>query len=320
MTSAPPTPSSTIAVRLLRDAGPEGLSVDEVEVGPPGPGEVLVAVHAAALTRDELTWPTDRLPAIPSYELSGVVVAVGEGVGPELVGAPVVALTPFDRDGVAAELATVPADVLARRPESLDDIHAAALPMPALTAWQALFDHGRLEAGQRVLVLGAGGGVGQLVVQLAVLHGATVLATASAGSRAVAEQLGAYEVLDPSSDQLEQLEPVDLVVDTAGGELVARAGARLRPGGRLVSIAAEPAPPVDSTVSTDYFVVEPQAEQLAAVLRLAAEGRLRVAVDSTFPLAQARAAFDRLEAPGKQGKVVLTVHDPEQPDPVVWRA
>jgi NADPH:quinone reductase-like Zn-dependent oxidoreductase len=320
MTSAPPTPSSTIAVRLLRDAGPEGLSVEEVEVGPPGPGEALVAVHAAALTRDELTWPTDRLPAIPSYELSGVVVAVGEGVGPELVGAPVVALTPFDRDGVAAELARVPADVLARRPESLDDVHAAALPMPALTAWQALFDHGRLEAGQRVLVVGAGGGVGQLVVQLAVLHGATVLATASARSRAVAEQLGAHEVLDPRSDQLEQIEPVDLVVDTAGGELVARAGARLRPGGRLVSIAGEPEPPADPTVSTDYFVVEPQAEQLAEVLRLAADGRLRVAVDSTFPLAQARAAFERVEASGKQGKVVLTVPDPEQPDPVVWRA
>ncbi len=310
MTSAPPTgPSRAVAVRLLRDAGPAGLSVDEVEVGPPGPGEALVAVHAAALTRDELTWPTDRLPAIPSYELSGVVVAVGEGVVPELVAAPVVALTPFDRDGVAAELATVPAHVLARRPEALDDVHAAALPMPAMTAWQALFDHGRLEAGQRVLVLGAGGGVGQLVVQLAVLHGATVLATASPGSRAVAEQLGAHEVLDPTGDRLGRLDPVDLVVDTAGGELVTRAAARLRPGGRLVSIAAEPDPPADTTVSTDYFVVEPQAQQLAEVLRLAAEGRLRVAVDSTFPLAQARAAFERVEAPGKQGKVVLTVAD-----------
>src|ERR1700693_4941674 len=120
-----------IAVRLHED----GLRLEELSQPEPGPGEVLVRVHAAAITRDELAWPVDRLPAIPSYELSGVVVDSGDEV---------YALTPFDRDGVAAEHAVLPADVLAPKPRRLSHVEAAALPMGGLTAWQALFVHGRL--------------------------------------------------------------------------------------------------------------------------------------------------------------------------------
>ena len=302
-------PSTMSAVRLLTDTGPAGISVDEVDVPGPGRGEVLVAVHAAALTRDELTWPVDRLPAVPSYELSGVVVAVGEGVDAGLVGGAVVALTPFDRDGVAADYAVVPGELLAPRPQGVDDVHAAAIPLPGLSAWQALFDHGHLDKGQRVLVLGAAGGVGQLVVQLATLHGAHVVAAASAANHDVAAELGAAEVVDPSSDALDAVEPVDLVVDTVGGDVVARAAARVRPGGRLVSVATEPPQPADESVTPVFFVVEPRAEQLAELVRLAAAGQLRVAIDSTFPLAGARAAFERVQQPGKRGKVVLVVRD-----------
>ena len=136
-----------LAVRL-HDGG---LKVEELETPSPHPGEVLVRVHAAAITRGELDWPVDRLPAIPSYELSGVVVETGEEV---------YALTPFDRDGVAAEYAVVPAEVLAPKPLRLSHAEAAALPMGGLTAWQALFVHGRLARGERVLITGPGAGSG----------------------------------------------------------------------------------------------------------------------------------------------------------------
>src|SRR6476661_90830 len=154
--------SSVLAVRLHDD----GVKVEELEPPSPDPGEVLVRVHAAAITRDELEWPVDRLPAIPSYELSGVVVEGGDEV---------YALTPFDRDGVAAEYAAVPAGALAPKPRTLDHAEAAAVPMTGLTAWQGLFDRGGLEAGQRVLVHGAAGGVGHIAVQLARWRGAQVV-------------------------------------------------------------------------------------------------------------------------------------------------
>src|SRR5436190_5144776 len=136
----------------------DGLRLEETDRPVPGEGEVLVRVHAAAITRNELEWPTDRLPAVPSYELSGVVAATGEEV---------FALTPFDRDGVAADYALVPAVVLAAKPVRLTHVEAAALPIGGLSAWQGLFVHGRLQAGERVLVTGGSGGVGHLAVQLA---------------------------------------------------------------------------------------------------------------------------------------------------------
>jgi NADPH:quinone reductase-like Zn-dependent oxidoreductase len=168
--------------------------VEDIEQPVPLAGDLLVRVHAAAITRGELDWPTDRLPATPSYELSGVVVETGEEV---------YALTPFDRDGVAAEYAVVPAAVLAPKPAHLSHVEAAALPMGGLSAWQGLFEHGLLERGQRVIVRGASGGVGHVAVQLA-------------------RHIGAQVVDDG---------PADLVFDTAGGALPA--------GSRVVTIAAE---------------------------------------------------------------------------------
>lgn len=206
-------------VRLYAD----GLRLEEVDRPILGEGEVLVRVHAAAITRGELEWPVDRLPAVPSHELSGVAVDTDEEV---------FALTPFDRDGVAAEYASVPSAVLAPKPTRMTHVEAAALPMGGLSAWQGLFVHGRLQAEERVLVTGASGGVGHLAVQLAQWAGAEVVDEGPAelvfdtsgelpeGDRVVttiaAEAPGAtYFVVEPDREQL-----VELAQLADAGELV----------------------------------------------------------------------------------------------------
>ena len=255
------------AVRLHSPGRIENLRLDEIPRPEPRPGQVLVRVHAAAITRDELEWPTDRLPAIPSHELSGVVADDTGGVS---TGSEVFGLTPFDRDGVAADYALVPAEVLAAKPPSLSHVQAAALPMAGLSAWQALVVHGRLQPGDRVAVTGAHGGVGHVAVQLARSRGATVV---------------------------EEGQPCDLLFDTAGGEALARAADQ---AGRIETIAAE-AP------GATYFVVGPDRQQQLELAHLVDAGELRPQIDSIFPLAQAREAFTRTAGRGKHGKVVLRV-------------
>ncbi len=293
------------AVRLHELEGPGALALDEVAIPTPRQGEALVRVHAAAITRDELDWPEDRLPAIPSYELSGVVEAIGDGVDQVSVGDGVFALTSFDSDGVAADYAAVPADLLVAKPRTLDHVESAALPLPALTAWQALFAHGNLADGQRALILGAGGDVGRLATQLARHAGAHVVGAASAESAGRARDAGAHEVIEPTPDQLKTLEPVDLVIDTAGGEPLAMAPTLIREGGAIVTVAEEPPDGIHAT----FFVVEPDREQLLEIARLADAGDLTPSVDSVFPLAEAQAAFERSLSRGKRGKVVLQVAD-----------
>ncbi len=251
---------------VLHDSG---LAVEEIEVPSPREGEALVRVQAAAITRGELAWPEDRLPAIPSYELSGVVVQVAPDVDDVAVGDEVFALTPFDRDGVAAEYAAVPAAVLARRPENLSYTESAALPMPGLTAWQGLFEYGALREGERVTILGATGGVGHVAVQLA------------------------REQLAVEGDKS------DLVFDTVGGDALTSA---IESASRVVSVATE-------AEGATYFVVEPNRAQLADLGRRAEGGELVPAIDSVFALEEAEAAFDRLAERGKKGKVVLRVAD-----------
>ena len=289
------------AIRL-KEEGLDGLVSEQIATPEPGPGEALVRVHAAAITRDELEWPTDRLPAIPSYELSGVVVAAGPGVDEGVVGEAVYALSPFDRDGAAADYAVVPSELLAPKPQLLGHVESAAVPLAALSAWQALFDHGQLAAGQRVLIHGATGGVGHLATQLARERGAHVIATVSSRNVDAARALGADEVIDHTTTRFEDaVEPVDLVFDTAGGDRLRRSPAVLREGGRLVSVAEETP---DGGV---YFVVEPNREQLLEISQQIDAGALRPAVDEVFELADARSAFERSLAPDTRGKVVLRV-------------
>jgi NADPH:quinone reductase-like Zn-dependent oxidoreductase len=266
----------------------EPVALDEISIPEPAPGEVLVRVHAAAITRGELDWPTDRLPAIPSYELSGT--ADGEDVW---------ALLPFDRDGAAAEYVAVPAELLAPKPRSLGHVESAAIPLPALSAWQALFDHGRLADGERVLIHGAAGGVGQFATQLAHWRGAYVIGTTS-GDRDAVLALGANEAVGRDAAGVER---VDLVFDTVGGDALARSVDLIRAGGRIVSVAEEPPAGVEAT----YFVVEPNRDQLSELARLVDEGVVKPLIDSVFPLAEARSAFERVMEPEKRGKVVLRV-------------
>jgi NADPH:quinone reductase-like Zn-dependent oxidoreductase len=292
------------AVRSRTPEGPKGLTLERIDVPDPAPDEALIRVHAAAITRDELDWPADRLPATPSYELSGVVTAVAPDVDRVRVGDAVFALTPFDRDGVAAEFAAVPERVLAPKPHAVDHVKAAAVPMPSLTAWQGLFVHGRLESGQRVIVRGASGGVGHLAVQLAARRAAYVIGTTSSSAAAdMVRSMGANQVIDGAAIFERGIDPVDLVFDTVGGDMLARSSQLLRQGGRLVTIADEPPESVDAT----YFVVEPDGEQLAEVGDLVDEGALHPTIDSVFPLQEFRAAFERSMASGKRGKVVLRV-------------
>jgi NADPH:quinone reductase-like Zn-dependent oxidoreductase len=293
-------PRTMEAIRL-HAPGVDGLRHESIDTPSPHLGEALVQVHAAAITRDELEWPLNRLPAVPSYELSGVVAAVADDVDSVSVGDEVYALTPFDRDGVAAEYAAVPAATLAPKPSTLGHVESAAVPLPALSAWQGLFAHGGLEPGERVLIHGAVGGVGQFATQLARWRGAYVVAIASPQAFEEARALGAHEVIDGRRELDNGVSPVDLVFDTVGGEPLERAPALLATGGRLVSVAGEP--PGEGT----YFVVEPSREQLVDLARLVDSGELRVAIDSTFALSEAPAAFERSLASGKHGKVVIRV-------------
>jgi NADPH:quinone reductase-like Zn-dependent oxidoreductase len=288
-------------VRLRAAGGPEQLALEEADRPRPLSGEALVRVYAAAITRGELEWPLDRLPAIPSYELSGVVEEVGPGVADVAAGDEVFALTPFDRDGVAADYTAVPAELLVPRPRALSHAESAAIPLPALTARQGLFDHGRLDAGERVLIHGAAGGVGGFAVQLARAAGARVIGNASAANAGLVLELGAHEVIDAATGFENAMEPVDVVFDTVGGERLRRSLAVLRAGGRLVSVAEEPP---DGGV---YFVVEPNRDQLRSIARLADTGELRPRAVEVYPLTSAREAFARSLEPRRPGKVVLAV-------------
>jgi NADPH:quinone reductase-like Zn-dependent oxidoreductase len=297
------------AIRLHTAGGPEGLVLDEIEIPTLSPGDALVRVHVAAITRDELEWPEDRLPAIPAYEISGVVAAVTPEVTGVAVGDAVCALTSFERNGGAADYVAVKASILSPTPRSLDDAQSAAIPMAGLSAWQGLIEHGGLREGQRVMITGAAGGVGHIATQLARQRGAHVIGIASSESAELARGFGAHEVFDPAAMSSASIEPVDLVFDTVGGEPLARSASLVRGGGRLVSIAEEPSAHVVAAMKTTYFVVEPHAEQLAELVGLADARALRPVIDSRFPLAEARAAFERVQGPGKRGKVVLDVSD-----------
>jgi NADPH:quinone reductase-like Zn-dependent oxidoreductase len=309
------------AVRAHRRGGPEQLVYEVVPRPEPAPGEVLVAVHAASITSDELTWDAtwtdspepggrDRTPIIPSHEMSGVVAALGPGVIETGVGDEVYGLIPFVRDGAAAEYVTVPADILAAKPATMDHDAAAAVPLAALTVWQALVDHASLRAGQHVLIHGAAGGVGSFAVQIAASLGARVTATARARDRDFVTKLGAHEVVDYVNERFEDhVDGVDVVLDLVGGETQARSWSVLRPGGVLVSIAAPPDARQAAAhgVRGVFFVVEPNRAQLEIIARLIDTGRLSPAVDRVVSLADTRAAYESLRTEHRRGKVVIHV-------------
>jgi NADPH:quinone reductase-like Zn-dependent oxidoreductase len=294
------------AVRQHPPGGPSTLVAERITPPDPGRGEALVRVHAAAITRGELDWAAERLPAIPSYELSGVVAVVGADVDDVGIGDEVYALTDFDRDGAAAEYTVVASPFLAPKPRKLGHVESAAIPLAGLSALQGLFVHGGLTEGQRVLIHGAAGGVGHFAVQLARARGARVVGTTSAKNVELVRDLGAHEVVDHASVAFDEVvSDVDLVFDTAGGERLERSPAVVRKGGRLVSIASEP--PRSPGIASAYFVVEPSREQLVELAALADDGALRPKVDQVFPLSDAAKAFERSLAGHRRGKIVLRI-------------
>ena len=301
------------ALRAHRRGGPEVLIVESAPVPRPAAGEVLVAVHAAAITFDELTWDETwrHLPAVPSHEVSGVVAALADDVTDFAVGDEVYALVRFDRDGAAAEYVTVPAADLATRPTTVPHAVAAALPLAGLTAWQALVEHAKVRAGERVLVLGGTGGVGALTVQVAHLLGAEVTASIRSDAAELMRELGADHVVDARTAGFAP-QCYDVVIDTVGGQALDGAFAAVRRGGRLVTLSAPPpAGKADELgVEATFFIVTPDRGQLAELSRLVDAGELRVEIADTFPLARGRDAYQsRGNTHRRPGKTVLLVRE-----------
>jgi NADPH:quinone reductase-like Zn-dependent oxidoreductase len=307
-----------MALRAHKRGGPEQLVYEQAPVPEPGPGDVLVAVHAAAITFAELTWPeswtngdgADRTPMIPSHEVSGIVAARGEGVTDLDVGDEVYGLIDFDRDGAAAEYAAVPEVNLARKPSSISHPEAASLSLAGLTAWQALVDRADLALGEQVLVLGGAGGVGTFAVQLAAILGGQVTATDTGRNADFVAGLGARQVIVPG-DAASGPPPsgMDVVIDTVGGGALEGAYPALRRGGRLVTLGSLPSRELADRygVHAMFFIVEPDAAELEHLGDLVAEGRLRVVISQEIPLSEGRAAYQSARAPRPPGKTVVVV-------------
>jgi NADPH:quinone reductase-like Zn-dependent oxidoreductase len=248
--------------------------------------------------------------------VSGVVETVMHGATGVSIGDEVYALTSFCRDGAAAEYVAVHAADLAPTPKTLSLVQAAAVPLSALTVWQAFFDHARLAPGQRVLIHGAAGGVGGFAVQIARWRGAYVIGTASAENRDFLLGLGANEVIDYQHIQFEEaVRDVDVVLDTIGGGTRERSWQVLKPGGILVSLP-EPIPEGEAAAHAKrgrcgvFFVVRPDREQLGQIATVIDSGAVRPVIAQTVPLAEARKAFERGVAGHTRGKLVLVVEKP----------
>lgn len=274
--------------------------------------DVVVQVHASGFTGDELSWPStwvdrvgrDRTPSIPGHELAGVVTAVGYGTTGLSIGQRVFGLTDWYRDGTLAEYVAVEARNLAPLPGDVDFTMGAALVMPGLTAWQGLFEHGRLQAGQSVLVHGAAGVVGSMATQLARDAGAYVIGTGRAASRQMALDFGAQQFVDLDNDALEDVGEVDLVFDVIGGDIAKRSVGLIRAGGTLVTITG-PTEARPSNGSTVDFVVESDRAQLSEIVGRLRNGPLRTNIGNLTTLDEAVAAFNRTER--HKGKTIIRV-------------
>ena len=325
------------AARVHERGGPERLVVEDAAVPPAGIGDVLVRVHAASFTPTELTWTAtwtdrlgrDRLPIIPGHEVSGVVAELGYGTFGLAVGDEVYGLTDWYRDGTAAEYVAVEARNLAQKPASLDHTATAAIPMAALTATQALFDIGRLVAGQTVVIHGAGGGVGSFAVQLAHTAGARVIGTVSTEEKErLAREAGADEVIlytkadfETETKRLTAGRGVQVVYDSVGKTTFDKSLNCLAPRGLLVLFgqASGPVPPLDPQVLNakgSLFLTRPTLgnytatpeelnERAGDVLGWIATGHLRLRVEAALPLAQAAEAHQRLASRSTSGKLLL---------------
>jgi NADPH:quinone reductase-like Zn-dependent oxidoreductase len=309
------------AVRIHRYGEPEVLVYEDAPRPVPQAGELLIRVHAAGV--NPVDWktragrgvatrlPPNPFPIIVGWDVSGVAEAVGEAVTGFKVGDAVYGMVRFPHLGSAyAEYVTAPAGHVAVRPRSLDHLHAAALPLAALTAWQSLIEAANLAAGQRILIHAAAGGVGHLAVQLAKWKGAEVISTGSAPSETFLRKLGVDQFINYQTTRFEEVVgAVDVVFDPLAGETRARSWQVLKKGGVLVSILRDlPAETAAAYgVQAKYVFVDPHAAQLAEIAALADTGQLRPVIDSVFPLQDAAEAHRRGQQGHTHGKMVLKV-------------
>jgi len=293
-------------------AGTSGMTLVERPEPRAAINDVVVEVHASGFVPTELAWPStwtdragrDRTPSIPGHELAGVVTALGYGTTGLSVGQRVFGLTDWYRDGTLAEYVAVEARNLAPLPGDIDFTAAASLPISGLTAWQGLFEHGRLQAGQSVLVHGAAGAVGSIVAQLGREFGAYVIGTGRAADRHKALDFGAQEFVDLDNDALEDVGGVDLVFDVIGGDIQQRSAGLVRAGGTLVTIVGPTeARPADG-LAID-FVVESDRAQLGEIGQRVRDGRLRTNIGNVAPLDNAIAALNPDER--RNGKTIIPV-------------
>ncbi len=308
------------AIFLNKVAGPEALGYGETPRPQPAAGQVLVKVFATAIMPTELQWePTWKqrtgqprpFPVILSHEFSGTVEALGPDVAGFELGEAVYGMNDWFENGAEAEFCVAPASLLAPKPRSLDHVQAAVLPISTITAWQGLFDHARLKAGERVLIHGAAGAVGAVAVQLAHWRGAPVIGTASAQSLEFVRQLGADEVIDYRTTPFETVaKDIDVVFDTVGGETLERSWGVLKAGGRLVTVATQSSTSTDQRVREAFFIMQPNAAQLREIARLIDTHELRPpTVAAVFSLVQAREAYARAQQGHLDGKIALRVRE-----------
>lgn len=308
------------AIRIHGRGGPERLVYEDVPQPHPGQGEVLVRVSATGVIATELRWDETyqneagelRVLPIPGRDLSGVVVEVGPGITTLTKDTQVYAMLGYGRDGAEAEYTLARPFELAPKPRTLDYVQAAAVPLSALTAWQALFEHASLVAGQTVLIHGAAGGVGVFAVQLAHWAGAHVIATASARNRDFLHELGANEVIDYTTTRFEDVvHDADIVLDTVGGDTLERSWNVMKKGGVLVSVVSPPSAEQAKMhgVRPVWFIVKPSRDQLIAIGELIDTGKIGPLIDTVLPLSQARQAYEQGARGHTRGKIVLRVVD-----------
>ncbi len=297
------------AIRLQAQGGAEQMRLDDAPQPVPNNGEVLIKVHATAVTPTELlwdlTWSTyagePRTLPILSHEFSGEVAELGEGVSDVAVGDEVYGLNDWTVNGALAQYMIATPAQLANKPNSIDYQQAAAIPMSALTAWQALVVRANISEGQRILIHGAAGGVGNMAVQIAHWRGAYVIATASVDNLDHVRASGADEVIDYRQSRFEEVAgDVDVIFDAVGGETLERSITMLKANAQLISIATE-------SKETDYFFyVEPSHEQLGVIARLIDSGELHSVANEIFPLEKAREAY---QSKPIRGKFVIAIDD-----------
>jgi NADPH:quinone reductase-like Zn-dependent oxidoreductase len=314
------TISTMKAVRIHSYGGPQVLTEENAPRPEPSSGEVLIEVHAAGVNPIDWkvreghakNWLRHKLPLILGWDVSGVIVKLGSGVKGFKKGDEVYGKLDTGRDGAYAEYAVSQIENIALKPRTIDHVHAAAIPIAALTAWQSLFDLANLSAGQTVLIHAAAGGVGHFAVQFSKWKGARVIGTASGRNEEFVKKLGADMIIDYTTKKFEdEVSGVDCVLDTQGGEVLDRSLRVLKKGGIVVSTLSEPSADdlVRYGVRSSHVLARANSRQLMQIAGLIDKGDVRPVIETVLPLAEARRAHEMSQTGHVRGKIVLKIRE-----------